>query len=449
MTSVDNFLLGEQKMLFDKTAARARTGRQILAASMMLAASGVAFGHAGDLDTGFGKNGNLVVPAISEVPLFTVPTIAVDSKHRIVLAVHTATGDVLTVMKKDGNVDTTFGGAGQVTLRNEVVGVAVDSEDRIVVAERDNTAPDTAVAFERYQSDGLIDLSFGWTGMASISSTGTSLSANRIALDDNDNVYAVGTATDGTSARILVAKVTSDGQPDVSIAGTGWVALTLDPSGDETTLGQALRVDKTGELIVTGYTRLDSESIVDNLVKLHADGTFDTSFGAGAGFMKIDLNPTSAELHFTVTNDIAIDADGNYVLAGTTGDWTTTIDFAVMRYTPSGDFDSSFNHGAPDLFSAKNTEEGQVGNVTVDSRGNIVIVGETEKKSDEVVDEGVVFRLNPDGTPDVSFGGHDGAVLLHKTSWGTNGVLTTKDKIVTVGTYEDEVVVSQIVGYGN
>ena len=136
-------------MVFEKTTARARTGRQVLAASVMLAASGVAFGHAGDLDTGFGKNGNMVVPAISGVPLYTVPTLAVDSKHRIVLAVHTATGDVLTVMKKDGSVDTTFGGAGQVTLRNEVVGVAVDSEDRIVVVERDQTAPDTAVTFER------------------------------------------------------------------------------------------------------------------------------------------------------------------------------------------------------------------------------------------------------------------------------------------------------------
>jgi uncharacterized delta-60 repeat protein len=433
-------------MLFDKTATRARTGRQILAASVMLAASGIAFGHAGDLDTGFGKNGNTVVPAISSVPEYTVPSIAVDSKHRIVLAVHTETGDLLTVIKKDGSVDTTFGGAGQVMLRNEVVGVAVDSEDRIVVVERDQTAPDTAVTFERYQSNGLADLSFGTSGMASIGSAGTSLSASKIALDDKDNVYAVGSAMDDLSIRILVAKVMADGTPDTGLGGTGWVAVG--PEYDDIE-GQALRIDAAGAIIVSGYRRLESGSLVDNLAKLHVDGTLDTSFGRGAGIVEIDLNPTSAELHFTVTNDIAIDADGNYILAGTIGDWSTTIDFAVMRYTPSGDLDSSFNHGAPDLFSAKKTDEGQVGNVSVDSRGNIVIVGETRKKSDEAVDEGVVFRLNADGSPDVSFGGHDGAVLLHKTSWGTNGVLTTKDKIVAVGTYEDEVVVSQIVGYGN
>ena len=433
-------------MVFEKTTARARTGRQVLAASMMLAASGVAFGHAGDLDTGFGKNGNMVVPAISGVPLYTVPNIAVDSKHRIVLAVHTATGDVLTVMKKDGSVDTTFGGAGHVMLRNEVVGVAVDSEDRIVVVERDQTAPDTAVSFERYQSDGLADLSFGTLGMASIGSVGKSLSASKIALDDKDNVYAVGSATDDLSIRILVAKVMADGTPDSGIGGTGWVAVG--PEYDDIE-GQALRIDAAGAIIVSGYTRLESGSLVDNLAKLHVDGTLDTSFGHGAGIVEIDLNPTSAELHFTVTNDIAIDGDGNYVLAGTTGDWSTTIDFAVMRYTPSGDLDSSFNHGAPDLFSAKKTEEGQVGNVTVDSRGNIVVVGETRQTVGGLNDEGVVFRLNADGTPDVNFGGHDGAALLHKTSWGTNGVLTTKDKIVTVGTYEDQVVVSQLIGYGN
>ena len=435
-------------MLFGKKIARARTGRQILAASVMLAASGIAFGHAGDFDAGFGKGGNVVVPKIIGVPEYTVPTAAIDAKHRIILAAHTAVGDVLTALKKDGSVDKTFGSAGQVTLGNEVVGVAVDSKDRIVVVERDQTASDTAVTFERYTSDGVVDLAFGTAGVASIGSAGTSLSANKIALDDDDNVYAVGTASDASSSRILVAKVTSGGKPDVSIAGTGWVALTLDTSGDENTQGQALRIDEAGELIVTGYTLLDSESIVDNLVKLHADGTFDTSFGAGTGFMKIDLNPTAAELHFTVTNDIAIDADGNYLLAGTTGDWHT-VDFVVMRYTPSGDLDSSFNHGAPDLFSAKNTEQGQVGNVAVDSRGNIVVVGETRQNVGGLNDDGVVFRLNADGTPDVNFGGHDGAVLLRKTSWGTNGVLTTKDKIVTVGTYEDEVVVSQIVGYGN
>ncbi len=433
-------------MFWNTNSTRARTGRRAMAAAILLTISGLAGAHPGDLDASFGTGGSVDLPLPDSMPFPAVPPIAIDGAHRVIYAAHMSSSDILGALKSDGSVDSSFGSGGNIALADEVADVVVDSKNRIVVLERNQPVDDWAFTVTRYLSNGELDKHFG-SGVVQITNPGGGLYAYHLALDDNDAVFAVGTAELGSGTfRIFVAKVDADGTPNRKIGAGGWSSISLVASGSEDTEASAIAVDAEGNAVVAGYTELASGTSINKLARVRADGTLDPRFGHGAGYVELDALPTETGAHYTITNDIKIDDAGNYVLAGAAGNWGNA-QVAISRYVDSGELDASFNAGRPKLFGIGDSVEAQAYSVDLDRRGNIVLGG-VARKSDGYT-ETAVWRLHENGRPDTRFGDKDGAQIPADPIWGGRAALTSRDRILTVGTKDySSLTFTQFIGYG-
>jgi uncharacterized delta-60 repeat protein len=119
-----------------------------------------------------------------------------------------------------------------------------------------------------------------------------------------------------------------------------------------------------------------------------APGDFDASFG-GDGSMTLDWGP------FASVTGLLVQPDGRIVASGGGGDPSA---FVVARLTSNGPLDTGFGIDGMTTLSVFGGEWAQ--DVARQADGKIVVVGLAPTTSWN----GIVVRLNPDGTADGSFG---------------------------------------------
>src|SRR5262249_5550418 len=159
--------------------------------------------------------------------------------------------------------------------------------------------------------------------------------------------------------------------------------------------------------------------------RYNPDGNLDTSFGA-SGIV------TSSLLDRNVATVIAIQADSKIIAAGRAATGSTDL-FALARYNPDGNLDTTFGNGG--LVTTRFLElVGGVRAVAFKPDGKIVAAG--------IAGHGAraafvgVARYNSDGSLDLSFG-TDGKVVtefLDSESIARVIVFKSNDKIVVAGT---------------
>ena len=275
---------------------------------------------------------------------------------------------------------------------------------------------------------------------------------NAIALDAADNIFVVATEPSDPltgDSRIAVGKITHDGDLDPTFAGGSLRTIATSAPGTEQSYGQTIAVDRSGSVVVTGYTRRATKIIVDDVIKLRPDGSLDPTFGAGAGFVQTDALPTSTTPHYTFSESTVFDDVGNIVTAGFAGDWGDyTSSFVVTRYLPDGTLDHSFNSGSPELVNVAGDHVGQAAAVMIDARGRIVLTG-LSATNVGASDRFAVFRLNADGSRDLTFGDADGTKLLADHVAGGRGVFTANQEILVIGNTDDDsaLVLHELIGY--
>ena len=133
----------------------------------------------------------------------------------------------------------------------------------------------TALSGPAAAAAGDLDPSFGSGGFAFASSPGTYSGARAVAMDPKGRIVAAGFAhPDGTIAQsVMVARFTVNGKPDNGFGTSGVVLTDLPDRFDEAT---AVAVTREGKVVVAG--RSGDDALV---VRYHADGTVDRSFGGG------------------------------------------------------------------------------------------------------------------------------------------------------------------------
>jgi uncharacterized delta-60 repeat protein len=123
-------------------------------------------------------------------------------------------------------------------------------------------------------------------------------------------------------------------------------------------------------------------------VAVAAPGDFDASFG-GDGSVSLDWGP------FATVTDVLVQPDGRIVGSGGGGDPSA---FIVARLTSNGPLDTGFGIAGMTTLSVVGGDWAM--DVARQPDGKIVAAGSTGPISAE----GIVMRLNPDGTADDSFG---------------------------------------------
>ncbi|HOO90629.1 MAG TPA: delta-60 repeat domain-containing protein [Syntrophales bacterium] len=134
--------------------------------------------------------------------------------------------------------------------------------------------------------------------------------------------------------------------------------------------------------------------------------------------------------YFDDVDSIAVDDQNRIVAAGSTRNGTN-YDFALFRYTASGDLDNTFgNGGIVSIDLSGDLDEAT--SVAIDADGKIIAAG-SAKNNDGYQDFAVVRYLET-GEPDLSFG-DDGIVTTNilSTDLGESCVIDGNGKIVVAG----------------
>ena len=221
-----------------------------------------------------------------------------------------------TFASPDGYVTTNLGAGG-----GQMMGVALD-DGKVVVAGSSFSTTSSNVAVLRYTSAGVLDSTFGGGDGKVTTDVGTGYdSGGDVAVDGSGNIDVVGSG--GNKDAFL--RYDDTGTLDTSFGGGDGIVFA-GQGGFNGLSGIAIR--GTGEIVAVDSTFGSRRTPFPQfkVVQVTSAGALDASFGengiATAGF--------SLSYHDEpIANDVAIDPDGNVVVAGTAG---TGLDFAVARF---------------------------------------------------------------------------------------------------------------------
>ena len=162
-----------------------------------------------------------------------------------------------------------------------------------------------------------------------------------------------------------------------------------------------MAIDGNGCILVAGTSTQPYTGKDFALARFNPDGTLDTSFGSG-GMVTTDIDGCD-----DVASAMAIQPDGNIVLAGYSDDGTGNDSFAVVRYDTYGNLDGNFGGGSGIVTTSFGDGHDRATGVQIQSDGKIVVGGSTFLDGTGAVDSQPHFafaRYNADGSLDGNFG---------------------------------------------
>jgi uncharacterized delta-60 repeat protein len=293
----------------------------------------------GTLDPDFGGGTGKVTAAIRG-GTDQASAVALDANGNIVVAGLSRQGskDELAVARflPNGTLDATFDGDGKLTtaigtLEDHARAVAVDQNDRIVVAGYTLTGSNRDLALARYLANGTLDTSFSSDGKITLPVGTGDDEVAALAIQPDGKIVVVGYAADGSQHDLLIARFLDDGNLDATFGGTGTVRIAF---GAGNAFGTAIALQSNGKILAAGYARVgtvfhfavarvDTFGVLDP--QLDGDGRLTTVIGA--------TSQASA---------IAIDANGRFVVSGFAR-FSGNDDMALARYDASGVLDANFD----------------------------------------------------------------------------------------------------------
>lgn len=220
----------------------------------------------------------------------------------------------------------------------------------------------------RFRTDGAIDNGTGGFGQLShkipagyaLTTFGATTSYfNGLAVQPaDDKIVTVGHINAGS--QLVAARYTASGILDTSFNGTGYTVLL--PPGSSSAIGNEAALQADGKIVVVGYA-FNTDGDQDMLVaRFHANGTLDTGFGGGGGYVRLDIDGT-VSVTGEAARGVVIQPDGKIVAAG-----------GVFSAGRAGVLVARFNEdGTPDAdFGGSGFKTGFPPDPGLDFRGNAV-----------------------------------------------------------------------------
>jgi uncharacterized delta-60 repeat protein len=278
------------------------------------------------------------------------------------------------------------------TREDAAAALAIQADGRIVAAGGASvTAFDGAFALVRFDPDGTRDATFGEAGVVITNLSPGDDGAADIAIQADQRIVVAGTA----NGRFAVARYGPDGVPDPSFGGDGSVRTDV-ADGYDNAAGVA--IDAGGNIVVAGSGGDGSFAVV----RYEPDGDPDPTFGGGDGVVSTDLTEG-----YDSANAVAIDAEGNLVVAGEAGFCCEyTGRFGIVRYEPDGDPDPTFGGDGTVITNLTPTDDA-AGDVAIQPNGGIVVAG--TEGFDGLRSRFALARYTDIGLLDATFGG-DGRI---------------------------------------
>jgi uncharacterized delta-60 repeat protein len=212
----------------------------------------------GTLDTSF--NGTGIV--ISPLNLWDdkIQDLLIQPDGKIVAAGYSANGYTyydFTVARynTNGTLDTTFNGSGSVITdilgqHDFVSAAALQADSKILVAGfalKQNNDSDFAVV--RYNTNGIVDTSFGGVGWVTTPIGSGNDYCSGVAVLASGKIIAAGSSSNGTNNDVALARYNPNGSLDTNFNGTGTVTTSVS-NGDDGAGDMVVQSD--GKIVVVG-----------------------------------------------------------------------------------------------------------------------------------------------------------------------------------------------------
>jgi uncharacterized delta-60 repeat protein len=374
-----------------------------------------------------------------------------------------------------GNLDTSFSGDGRRAINFGGTDVAravlVQPNGRIVVAGGGGAAGSFCVA--RLRANGTLDTTFGSTGRRRVAFGGENESAFGAALQPDGKIVLAG----DSSFRVAVARLNPNGSLDKSFSGDGkrifgWGALSR---------ATAVLVLGNGKLLLGGFSGPEGGNM--QAARLNANGALDPTFGTD-GRATVDFGGDDfavsmarqangrvllagrstasgavvARLRANGALDPDFDGDGRVALGGgslsavlvqpdrkivVAGNAMGSELMTVTRLMPNGAPDTTFDGDGTATINFGSLAD-LLGDAALQPDGKLVVAGSTQATG-----EFAIARLNPNGSPDTTFGGDGKATVdFGVAAFGNAVTLQSNGRIVAAGerTGGDDFALARLLG---
>jgi uncharacterized delta-60 repeat protein len=344
------------------------------------------YSAAGAVDSGFGTNGVAHVAFTSGLGNELPQKLAVQPDGAIIVVgsvpTRASSGSprlaAVARFLSNGVLDGTFGTGGRMTFSfgssrtsSWAFDVAIQSDGRLVVG---GTA-DNDFAAARLLANGTFDSSFATGGKALVpmGSGGSGSLGPRVGdivfqnLNGEEAIVLAGDVIHCTLKQIAAVRLHANGSVDTTFGARGDGRVFVDvANGSERVFGAA--VDSANRVILGGQANLNNYSAV---VRLNADGRLDPTFGsAGAIRLRFDGLDTTI---FNLTVDAA---DRVLATGGARFPGTMESDAFVVRLQSDGTFDAGFADNGALLFTYPvGNGDDQGGGIGIQSTGRVIVAG--------------------------------------------------------------------------
>ena len=262
------------------------------------------------------------------------------SSGKLLVVGYTSTGDfdmntpdmIVIRYLSDGTVDTTFGynGLARIHVNGEDHAYAVveKSDGKLIVVgdsviQFNNPSP----VILQLNENGTLDNTFGTNGVTQ-TLLGSSGNSFNLAVQDDNKIVVSGTAIIGSKPNGFVMRYTEDGIVDTSFSDDGYLSLDI---GVTNTLGWDVVINPSGEILFSGtaYNGSDYDLF---LAKIDVDGELVTSFGTD-GVIESDFGDVGL-----YRGELALDLFSRVIVTG-----ESDSNIFVARYTSTGSLDTTFD----------------------------------------------------------------------------------------------------------
>ena len=278
----------------------------------------------GSLDTTFDLDGKLVIDLGGDYE--GAYAVALQEDNKIVVAGNSnanASYDfALARLNPDGSLDSTFDGDGKLLIDfagdlDIARAIVLQPDEKIIVVGYAFTTASYQFALARLNPDGSLDTGFNGTGKLLSDVTSDSDTAHAVVLQPDGKIVAMGSNFDD----FIVVRYNPNGSLDTGFDGDGIIVTDFEGRFDS---GQAIALQPNGKIVVAGYDFGVSDSYFSVLARYNPDGSLDASF-AGSGLLVIDI-AGSEDYSYTM----ALQPDGKILVAGVSSNGID-YDFTLAR----------------------------------------------------------------------------------------------------------------------
>lgn len=227
----------------------------------------------------------------------------------------------------DGALVTSFGTNGKINLDvnhgDYVTGLGITSTGKIVVVGNSNYSTNTDITVAQFTSGGVIDPTFNG---GSVLTTGVSgnYEAYGLAIQSNDYIVVTGLTPPNSAKDVYVARITSTGAFDTNFGGTGEIAINYS-TGISNEEGRGVVVQSDGKILIAAITDWQTPPSKYDvlLIRLNSDGSPDTGFGTNGKA----INSITSDNDFVY--GMAIYGPRIFITGATHYTGTSTMDFYI------------------------------------------------------------------------------------------------------------------------